>query len=312
MLWRLRQSVKRVLHKRRRRAEIKATRPTVSTERIVEDIEALPVDAGAVVLVHSSLKAIGFVDGGAEAVVEALIGGIVDGKQGTVMLPTYSIEGGSMWETLLADRVFDVATTASNLGAIPEAFRRHAQAVRSVHPTHSFSAVGPDANWLIETHHKCSSSFGPGSPMAKLAEKDGYLLGLGTNLGRVTFYHCLEEIEDDFPIDVYSSDSPITVRCMGHAGESIEMTLLAHDTGVSKTRIDKAENSDIREFYTKRFEEQAGMTWHQIGEARCWLIRARAMYDECVHLMKRGITIYSTRQDIEKFEATTSQPDALR
>ena len=165
-------------------------------------MDAIPLPDGAVVLVHSSLKALGFVEGGPSTVVDCLVESIVRRRHGTLVLPTFSIDG-TMYGTLQAANpdtvLFDAVKTPSNLGAIPEAFRIYPGVVRSVHPTHSFAALGPLAQELTATHHLCGSTFGQGSPMAAMLSHDSWILGLGTNLGNVTFYHCLEEIEDDFP-----------------------------------------------------------------------------------------------------------------
>lgn len=286
---------------RQRERQLKSARPLISNERLVEDLSRLPVDRGAIVLVHSSLKALGYVEGGPATVVEALVDVFVERNAGTVMLPTYSIAG-TMHATLLTGEGFDVRTTPSNLGAIPEAFRRHPDAIRSIHPTHSFAAIGLDARWLVEEHHTCGTSFGTGSPMAKARDRHGYLLGLGTNLGNVTYYHCLEEIEPDFPVNVFTADSPISVECMDQEGRLHRLEVRAHDRNVSQTRIDRPENHGIRNFFTRWFEGHADLQWFQVGEARSWLIRAGSMYREAKLLMKRGITIYTTTSEIDSIE----------
>jgi aminoglycoside N3'-acetyltransferase len=253
------------------------------------------------VLVHSSLKALGYVEGGPATVVEALVDVFVEQNAGSVMLPTYSIDG-TMHTTLLTGAVFDVRTTPSNLGAIPEAFRRHSDAVRSIHPTHFLAAIGPDARWLVEEHHTCGTSFGTGSPMAKTLDRHSYLLGLGTNLGNVTYYHCLEEIEPNFPVNVFTADSPISVECRDYEGRLHRLDIRAHDRSVSRTRIDRPENASIRNFFTRWFEGHGDLQWFQVGEAKCWLIRVDSMYGEAKRLMERGITIYATTSEIESFE----------
>lgn len=290
------------VRRQQRVQDIKATRNAISRDRIVADLRALPVDRGAALLVHSSLKSLGFVEGGPETVVNALVDVFVTRNAGTVMLPTFSVEG-TMHNTLSTARPFDVAATPSNLGAIPEVFRRVPGARRSIHPTHSFAAVGRDAGWLTEAHHQCGTNFGAGSPMMRLMERNGYIVGLGTNLGNVTFYHCLEDAEDRFPFNVYSPDSPMTVRCKGYSGDENVLRLSAHDPRVSATRIDRPENAAIREFFTAWFERHAGLRWFQVGEARVWIVRAEAMYRETRLLMMRGLTIYSTQADITRLEA---------
>jgi aminoglycoside 3-N-acetyltransferase len=222
------------------------------------------------------------------------------------MLPTFSIDG-SMHRTLLSGRVFDIAGTPSNLGAIPEAFRRHPLARRSLHPTHSLAAIGPGAEGLVAEHH-LSTSFGEGSPMARMMAAGGYLLGLGTDLGRVTFYHCLEEIEDDFPLDVFTADSPIEARCRDHDGRLHRLRINAHDAAAARTRIDRPENVAIRRFFQQQLESRAGLSWHGVGEASSWLVEAARLYEEARRQMRAGITIYSHARDIPGAAAVTDLP----
>ena len=285
------------LHQRRRIRELEASLEGQSVASLAADLDRLPIPPGATVLVHSSLKALGYVEGGADAAIDALVEAIVARRRGTVMLPTFSIDG-SMHRTLTAGRVFDQRSTPSNLGALPEAFRRHPRARRSLHPTHSFAAIGLKAKALVDGHHLAKSSFGEGSPMANLLAADGYLLGLGTDLGRVTFYHCLEEIEDSFPLDVFTPDSPIGVTCIGDDGASHKLTVSAHDPELAKRRIDHPNSRELRAFFQDRFERQAGLAWYQVGEARSWLIEAGKLYAEIKHLMQTGITIYSNASDL--------------
>ena len=295
------------LASRRRQRDLAANRRHITQAELKASLDRLPIPDGSVVLLHSSLKAIGFVEGGPRAVVQALDESIVGGRNGTLLVPTYSILG-TMHNTLLQGTqaggvVFDVRTTPSNLGAIPETFRQHPGVVRSVHPTHSFGALGPLAHQLVHSHHNCGSSFGYGSPMAELLRCDSWLLGLGTNLGNVTMYHCLEDIEADFPFRVYTEDSPLTVRVRDAEGSEHMLSVMAHDREVSRTRIDGPENTAIRSFYTNWLEEHGGLTWHQVCEARSWLVSARRFYEESAKLMRAGITIYTTEEELQEQRA---------
>src|SRR5687767_7285300 len=103
----------------------------VTKQDIIDGIRSLGVQPGDLMLVHSSLSSFGRVDGGAKAVVEALVDMVAPG--GTVILPTFNY--GSL--------PYDPATTQSLTGAISDAFWRLPGAVRSRHPTHAFAAMGP-------------------------------------------------------------------------------------------------------------------------------------------------------------------------
>ena len=80
--------------------------------------------------------------------------------------------GGSTYKYLKETRVFDVNRTVSQMGLIPEIFRRQEYVVRSLHPTHPVVAFGALANWFVQGHENCLYGCGPGSPFEKLAEKN--------------------------------------------------------------------------------------------------------------------------------------------
>jgi aminoglycoside 3-N-acetyltransferase len=281
----------------RRQRQLVRELPAVTRAQLLCDLAALSLPPGGILLVHSSLKRLGFVEGGAEGLLDALVATVVEGAGGTLCLPAFSIDG-SMRDTLASGRVFDVRTTPSNLGAVPEAFRRRPGVRRSVHPTHSIAALGPQAEWIVAEHHRCGSSFGKGSPMARILEAGGHLAGLGTELGTVTFYHCLEDLEPDFPLAVYSDDSPFTVRCRDWLGDEHRVTLPAHSAELARRRIDRKEKAALRAYFTRWLEAEAGLRWFPLGQSRSWTVPLPAMYRECRRLMREGVTIYSTEDEL--------------
>jgi len=264
--------------------------PHLDQAALRAQLAALPIPQGTIVLVHSALKSLGYVEGGANAVVAALIETIVIRRGGTLMLPCYSIEGG-MVATLAAGRPFDARTTPSNLGAIPEAFRRHPGVLRSCHPTHSFAAIGPAAAWLLDGAATATTSFGADTPLARLREAPSQLLGLGSDIGHVTYYHCLEDLED-FPIDVYAPEL-FTLACTDRLGEVHRMTLRGHAPGVLQARrIDHPSQTALRALFQAALEREAGLSWHRVGTAACWLVDGPAMYRTIADLLAQGQTIY--------------------
>lgn len=154
----------------------------VTRDTIVRGLRDLGIGAGDLLQVHSSLSALGYVEGGAETVVDALLEAV--GPTGTVMVPTFN-HG--------AVEVFDVAATASRSGAVTEALRKRPEARRSVHPTHPYAAIGPLAEWLTREHLEVLT-FDPRSPLGKLAAMDGRVLLLGVGMNRNTAAHIGETI----------------------------------------------------------------------------------------------------------------------
>jgi aminoglycoside 3-N-acetyltransferase len=166
------------------------TNATSLTRRdIVHGLRQLGLHAGADVLVHSSLSSLGYVEGGPDTVIEALIDSV--SPRGTVLVPTLT---GS--EELDAENPpsFDPDTTPCWTGLIPETFRQRPDAVRSLHPTHSVAAIGASARALTRGHELSITPCGPDSPYGRLAKAGGYILLVGVTHGVNTTFHHVEEI----------------------------------------------------------------------------------------------------------------------
>ncbi|NJS39886.1 MAG: AAC(3) family N-acetyltransferase [Rhodobacteraceae bacterium] len=75
------------------------------------------------------------------------------------------------WKTKLLDESlhkthnFDAKRTPSEMGLLTELFRRAPGAKRSLHPTHSVTALGPLAEQLTATHHQATTPSGRGTPL---------------------------------------------------------------------------------------------------------------------------------------------------
>lgn len=162
---------------------------TVTQQEIITGLSNLGLAHGAVVLVHSSLSSFGYVEGGADTVIDALLQ--VVGSHGTVLVPTLT---GS--ESLSAENppVFDPLHTPCWTGRIPQTFHRRPQAVRSHHPTHSVAAIGAQARELTVGHETCVTPCGPDSPYGRLANVGGYILLIGVDHESNTTFHLVEEI----------------------------------------------------------------------------------------------------------------------
>ena len=153
------------------------TRTVVTKTHIVEGLRSIGVKAGDLLQVHSSMKSFGYVEGGPDAAIDALLTAV--GPEGTVMAPTFN-HG--------AADVFDIKTTPSRNGLLTEALRLRPQARRSLHPTHAYAAIGKDAEWLTSGHLE-AGTFGVNCPLGKLAQKGGYVLMLGAPFRTCTAAH---------------------------------------------------------------------------------------------------------------------------
>ncbi len=158
--------------------------PTVTKDRIVRVLERLGVRRGDTVLVHSSLSALGYVRGGPDTVIRALRAAV--GRRGTLALPTFAYSAPHRFAP------WDKDTSPAQTGIIPEFFRLRGDTLRSEHPTHSVSALGPAARRIVADHEGLAP-FSEQGPFGKLLDLDAKLIFLGCSLGTNSSLHAMED-----------------------------------------------------------------------------------------------------------------------
>ena len=163
-----------------------------SKQRILDDLRELRINPGDSVIVHASLRAVGKVDGGADAVIEALLETV--GPEGTIVVPTFS-HGRKTSENASIPAADSVATDI--LGILPERLARHPYARRSSHRALSFTAVGKNAEFLT-SNAPFHFPLGANSPLARLYQLNGGILLLGVGHEASSAIH-LAEIWADVP-----------------------------------------------------------------------------------------------------------------
>ena len=211
-------------------------------------------------LAHSSLSSFGHVEGGADAVIDALVETV--GPQGTVLVPTLT---GS--EELCAENppLYDPAATPCWTGRIPETFRQRAQAVRSLHPTHSVAAIGARALELTAGHEFSVTPCGPDSPYGRLAQVGGYVLLLGVTHHSSTTFHLAEELAG---VPYHMQPGLVAARIVEN-GQPRTIHLMIHRYGAPRNfaRMEPL------------FRERGIQRDAQIGDAHVRLVDARRMVE---------------------------------
>lgn len=182
---------------------------------LAADLRNLGVSPGDVLLVHSSLSSLGWVEGGADAVVDAIIGAV--GPDGTVIFPTLT---GQAYYSPENPPEFDVRRTPCWTGTIPETARQRPDAVRSLHPTHSVAAIGKLAGWITSGHEFSRTPCGFGSPYDKLADIGGKILLIGVTQEVNTSFHHAEEISG---VPYVIQDQPVDCVVKGRDGRDLPL-----------------------------------------------------------------------------------------
>jgi len=270
------------------------SRPHVTRAVLTADLARLGIAHGDTLFIHSSLKSLGYVEGGAQAVIGALQDAV--GPQGTLLLPTYYLPGGTVRATCeMKDYVFDPRRHGTHMGRLPEAFLASGNIHRSIHPTHSVSAWGRHAADLTEAHHRAPSIFGMGSPWQRfIGCEQAKVLGLGISMGPVTFYHALEDaMGDAFPVPVWE-DATKLLACLDHAGRRWDVPVRPFDPAVAQRRIDHASRDDLREYFAREFDAACLRVNGQVGDAASWAIPAQAFFEHLRRLASEHVTIYAS------------------
>ena len=168
-----------------------------SRGNIRKDILALGIKHNDSVVVHSSYKSIGDVDGGPRAVIEALADIVL--RDGALLFPNLYIPHGFTKENPPRFRLKE--DHVKNLGIIPELFKLEYAEHFSIHPTHSMMGIGDKARDILADHEKAEVPCGPGTPWAKNALAGGRILLIGVDQRCNTTYHCAEEqIENSYQL----------------------------------------------------------------------------------------------------------------
>ncbi len=253
------------------------------------DLRALGVEPGTTLMVHAALSRLGFVSGGAHAVVLALLDAV--GADGTLVMPTHSTDltdpaGWSNppvpaeWcdELRAGMPAYDpLLTPTRSMGSIVECFRHVPGVVRSGHPTVSAAAVGPDAEF-VTTDHRLTDGLGEHSPQARVYELDGSVLLLGVGHANNTSLHLAERRSAPPDAVTRHQSSPVAIE-----GERRWVTYDCLED-------DPSDFDTIGEAFAETGHERVG----RVGAGTARLMRSRDLVDFATDWMSRHRTWATT------------------
>lgn len=175
----------------------------ITFEKLKSDLQSLGIRQGDVLLVHSSLSAVGWISGGTVTLINALLASI--GDKGTLAMPAHSgaLSNPGLWEnppvpSSWLDPVRDSMppfvpslTPTRGIGIVPEIFRNFPDVLRSSHPMDSFCACGPMAR-VVVSGQRLENGLGEGSPLAHLYDLNARILLIGCGYDSNTSLHLAE------------------------------------------------------------------------------------------------------------------------
>ncbi len=156
---------------------------------IINQLESMNAPKDSIVLMHSSLRAVGEIQGGARALLDVLIEYFTaDG--GLFCVPTHT------WHNFGKEIMLDMTTTDNCLGAFSTIALEDKRGTRTESPIHSMMVFGDKArvDEFVANEKTIKSTTAPESCYGKLCSQDGYVLLVGVNHSRNTYLHAVAEI----------------------------------------------------------------------------------------------------------------------
>lgn len=247
---------------------------TMNKEQIKTILKEIGLVNTDTVLIHSGLRKIGNIEGGAITLIEALIEYLSDGL---LIFPTHS------WDIMTEDnQVFDTKATPSCVGALTNVARLYKGFLRSMHPTHSVCAYGKKALEYVSLDDTSTTPVSPNGCFGVLKNLNAKILFLGAPLSKNTFIHSIEEefnVDDRFTSHIYHFISKNESRVIDYFMPKHYSTKSAH----------------ISEHYEKLHDvlkSNNALIDFKFGNAESYLLDAKKTHEVVANLLKKNINIF--------------------
>ena len=242
-------------------------------EQLLQQIREMGIQPTDTLLVHSSMKSIGQVEGGADTVLDALSEAVHDGL---LVLPTHT------WAQINEkNSTYDPETEPSCVGVLTNLFRVRPGVVRSLHPTHSVAALGKDAVDYVSGEEFSDTPCPRTGCWGKLYDRRAKVLFLGCSLKRNTYLHGVEEWNNtpDRLTEGYEALRIVT------PGGVIDRPMHRHHTSTG----DVSHNYDKMQpaFVAKGIAVEGCL-----GDAQCFLCDAVGMADLTSEYLRRNPALF--------------------
>ena len=256
-------------------------------DQLKAQMQAMGIKADDTVLVHTSLRAVGPVEGGADAIIDAFCEYLSDGL---FIVPTHT------WDSVNKNHpVFDVRTAVPCIGTLPKVAAFRKDGVRSLHPTHSVWAHGKNAAEYVANEGDATSPAPTWYGWDRLADMNAKILLIGVGHNRNTFIHSVDE-RCNYPDRISPESFEVTV--IDQEGRSFTHPMHWHRC--SRT-------TDVSQFYPnfeKPLIELGAQTSGELGNAFVRVVDAK----KCREIVSR---IYLRARDNDIFTEHREIPEEL-
>jgi len=243
---------------------------------LTNDLQNMGLQKGDTVYIHTSLKSMGVIDGGASTFIDSILAAV--GEEGTFAVPTHTL---SFEKANFGTTPYEKSSTSCKafVGVFPEIVFNHPKAKRSGHGSHSSAAIGARAEYLTSDHDP-THAMGKSSPLYKLYESNGKILLVGTGFNRCTIIHMAESMAKVPYVKLQYDASWGDIVIVKNNDGSLQAYKQIEFPGCSeKFKILEAKlNDKIKRAF--------------VGEAPAILINARELVDTAVEMLKARNDIF--------------------
>jgi len=198
------------------------------------------------VIAHASLKPFGYVEGGAEAVLDALLASFA-----SVIMPTHTyktkiipdvgppnngiVYGSGQDQNKLAEPFHPDMRADPLMGILPETLRNHPSAIRTSHPILSFAGINADFTLFTQTLYE------PLAPIGALAEQDGWVILINVDHTVNTSIHYAEKLAGRKQFIRWALGDNRAVECPNYPGDSMGFQAIEEHIKFDTRRVEIGE-----------------------------------------------------------------------
>jgi len=260
---------------------------------LIKQLKNLGLQPGHMIFLHVSMRAVGRILGGPDELHQAIMECIA--PDGTLMMyvgcePEYEAVGRGKFTAIEETEIHDncpafnphMARARRDYGILAEFFRSWPGVISSQNPGARIAAIGDSANWLI-ANHAIHYGYGEQSPFAKLYDRCGKILLIGSDLDQVTMLHYAEHI------------APIKEKRMKHFKVPLmkDGQYIWHDVEEFDTSIGIRQWPD-RFFATivEKYLHENQIKSFKVGNAESFLLDAKSLVDFAVPMFTEAAKKY--------------------
>ncbi|MBR5139857.1 MAG: AAC(3) family N-acetyltransferase [Clostridia bacterium] len=251
----------------------------LTKDDVVRSLCNLGLSKGDTVMIHSSVSGCGHIVGGAKTIVEAFLE--VVGDEGTIMAPAFTrpylyFEGAHQRQRNF--RPFDPKNIDGiSTGTLPKVMLREFGAKRSAHATHSWCAIGKNAEYCVSAHGFLDSPCGDNNPMEKALGLGGKVVFFGCGVSPNTFIHYLEDRANSNFLE------NAVIKVVREDGKLVTEVMRNHLPGC---RDFYGKKTPICKFYTRAIERGLKINKEDLGVGNVYAMSLKEIYEIGTELFK--------------------------